>query len=118
MAIDHGFAAAVSGHPCGAAGRFALAVLENDFLVVAGSGLLHPDYGFGITNVEAFTNEFIGPDFFPDTYLEAGLAVVVTTSFPGPKPPKADPIYRLEAVSISRDFLAPAVISRQIIAYP
>ncbi|MHC4908286.1 MAG: hypothetical protein ACYTF9_01010 [Planctomycetota bacterium] len=91
---------------------------DNDFLVVAGSGLIHPSFGFDITAVEAFTAEFIGPEVFPDMYLESGLAVIVTTQLPGPPPPKMDPVFRLVAVAVSREHLAPTVVSRQIIALP
>jgi hypothetical protein len=89
---------------------------ESDFVILVGGGLMHPDFGFSVTDVEAFESEFSALVEFDENPLEPGLAVLVVTELPGVEPPKADPIYRLSAVVVDRDLTGDVIVNRQTLA--
>ena len=89
---------------------------ERDFVVLMGGGFLHPMIDFRISSVELFEVTF--ENELLETYVNSSLAIAGTTYLPGPPPPKMDPIPRVSAVTVSRQYLGNTIFSRLVIAFP
>lgn len=91
---------------------------ETHFVLLVGGGLLHPLFGFDITDVESTTGEFEPVMRFGEPEFERALAVRVVLTLPGVPPPKKEEQWRVAAATIPREHLDPVILNRQTFAAP